>query len=412
LSLLDQGAVSGTNFLASVLIARAVTREQFGLYELAFTILTLALNVQTSLISTPYTVYSPRLSGAEQRRYSGSTLIHQFGIALLCAVCLLAAGAVLRLGLGPAGLGGVLQVLALIITFVLLREYVRRVCFAHLRMRTALAVDCVAGVLQLGGVALLFARGALSVERGYMLAGVGGLAGGLLGLAAVRGLLELRPARAASDLARNWRLGKWTLASVVGATASAELYPWFLAVFQGTDATGVLAACNRVVFLANPFLLGMMNFLAPRAAHACSRSRRELDRLVLCSTGFMLVVMLVFFAATALLAETLLGLLYGSRYSGWRLAVAVLALRHVVAALNVPVNAGLLAIERADLIFKSYLIGAAVSFGLGIPLVRAFGVSGAVWAMVASTTATVVFRHCHFWLGDERKRQLQGLPPV
>jgi len=60
LSLGDQAVASITNFATGVIIARASSKEQFGLYMLGFTLILLVTDLQTSLIATPYMVYAPR----------------------------------------------------------------------------------------------------------------------------------------------------------------------------------------------------------------------------------------------------------------------------------------------------------------------------------------------------------------
>ncbi len=396
-SLLDQAVVSGANFLASIIVARVLTREGFGLYELGFTIVVAVTNVQTALVSTPYTVYSPRLADSEQAAYAGSTLIHQLGLSAIAAVLLLAAGLALAGGVGPGRLAPIVNALALAIVLILLREYVRRICFAHLRMKTALVIDTIAMILQLGGLLLLARWGALSAPGAYLITGGACGLASLIGIAATRRLFAPRLARAGQDLRSNWTLGKWALASTLGATASAELYPWFLAAFHGYAATGILGACNKVVFLANPILLGLTNFLGPKAAHAYTRGRASLNRVVTQATFVVAVGMLAFAVLVALLSGWLLQVMYGSKYGGYERIVALLAVRHFITALNLPVNCGLLAVERADIIFRSYLAGATVTLVLGVPLVYAAGIQGAAWAMVASAAATTIFRHWRFW---------------
>ena len=59
--LADQGVSSATNFLTGVIIARACSKEELGLYMLGFSLVLFVTDLQTSLISTPYMVYAPRL---------------------------------------------------------------------------------------------------------------------------------------------------------------------------------------------------------------------------------------------------------------------------------------------------------------------------------------------------------------
>lgn len=91
-TLADQAVASATNFLTGVIIGRACTKEQFGLYMLGFSIVLFVMSLQNSLISTPYMVYSPRLKGNEHIRYTGSTLIHQLGLSGLIIIILVIGG--------------------------------------------------------------------------------------------------------------------------------------------------------------------------------------------------------------------------------------------------------------------------------------------------------------------------------
>ena len=82
-SLADQAVASATNFLTGVIIARACSKEELGLYMLGFSLILLMTDFQTSLITTPYMVYAPRLKGSAHALYTGSTLIHQLAFCLL-----------------------------------------------------------------------------------------------------------------------------------------------------------------------------------------------------------------------------------------------------------------------------------------------------------------------------------------
>ncbi|RPJ80416.1 MAG: hypothetical protein EHM13_12070, partial [Acidobacteria bacterium] len=107
----DQAIVSATNFLTGVVIGRACSKEEFGLYMLAFVVITLAAEVQTSLISTPYTIYRPRLDHREVPRYTAATLVLQLLFAAVSMGALLAGSRFLAASAGPPGLAPVLTAL-------------------------------------------------------------------------------------------------------------------------------------------------------------------------------------------------------------------------------------------------------------------------------------------------------------
>src|SRR5664280_807115 len=54
ISLADQAVASATNFLTGIIIARACSKEELGLYMLGFSLVVFVTDMQTSLIATPY----------------------------------------------------------------------------------------------------------------------------------------------------------------------------------------------------------------------------------------------------------------------------------------------------------------------------------------------------------------------
>lgn len=398
-TLADQGVASGTNFLTGVIIGRTLAKEEFGLYMLGFSIVIFLMTLQTSLISSPYTVYSPRLKDTAHFQYTGSSLIHQLAFCTLAILSLALAGVALSFGVGPHGLAPVVWALVVVITFIMLRDYVRRICFASLRMKTAFVLDSCVAVVQICGLLLLSHLGLLSTIHAFWILG---LACGLPALGWLiwsRRKFILSIHHALSDLRRNWLLAKWIFAASVASIVSSELYLWFLAGFHGTAVTGVLSACRGAFFLTNPLLMGMANLLGPKTAHAVScGGRAELDRIVVRSTLAILVPISVICLALIFLGGWLVALMYGPKYVGYGWIVSILALIPLIASLSLPTNCALLAIERPDAIFKSYLASGAVTLLLGIPLVSTYGVGGAAVAMLCSATVGTSFRIWSFWV--------------
>ena len=101
LTLADQAVASTTNFLTGVIIGRACTKEEFGLYMLGFTILFFATDLHASLVSTPYMIYSPRLKGRAHSLYTGSSLIHELGLSVMVIIVLVVGGGCSASALAP-----------------------------------------------------------------------------------------------------------------------------------------------------------------------------------------------------------------------------------------------------------------------------------------------------------------------
>ena len=396
-TLADQGVASATNFLTGVIIGRACAKEEFGLYMLGFSIVLFVMTLQTSLISTPYMVYSPRLIGREHGRYTGSTLIHQLALSALTIFALAVGGVALSFGVGPQGLAPVVWALVVVITFILVREYARRVCFANLQVKTALLLDSCVAVVQVSGLLLLAYLGVLSAGLAYWVVGLA------CGLAVVGWLIRMRKTfalqltRAISDLGRNWSFGKWVFASGLRWALSMNLYPWILAAFHGTASTGVWAACFGVAAIGNPLLLGMQNFLGPKIAHSYAEGgTMALRRFVIKASGFFSLVIAPFCVLLLVFGGSLIVILYGDKYTGNGLVVSILALNLLVSAMAFCFSRALFAMERADVDFAVNFVALFILLTLGFWLVKAFGPLGVACGLLSGNTVATAVRYILF----------------
>ena len=393
LSLADQAVASITNFVTGVIIARSSSKEEFGLYMLGFSLILLVTDLQTSLIATPYMVYAPRLKGRAHALYSGSTLIHQVVFSLLGMLALGCAAITSRFGIGPRGLGPVLWALGAMVGLIMLREFVRRICFAGLKLRSVLVFDICIGLVQVGGLLLLAHFGVLSASVAYLLIGpVCGIAA-LAWLWLEKDFFHLQLAQSVVDLKTNWTFGRWVFASGLVYTASANLYPWLLAFFHGPAAAGVFAACVGVVSASNPALLGLQNFLGPKTAHEfAAKGQRALRRLVLKISAMLAVPVGLLTMVLILWGDRFVALLYGKRYAGNGLVVAVLAVNLLFTALGFSFSRALLAMERARVDFVLNLVALVIMLTLGLWLVQTHGALGAAIGLVGATFATTLVK--------------------
>jgi O-antigen/teichoic acid export membrane protein len=393
LSLADQAVASVTNFATGVIIARASSKEEFGLYMLGFTLILLVTDLQTSLIATPYMVYAPRLQGRAHAQYTGSTLIHQVVFSLLATVVVIGGACAARFGVGPHGLEPVLWALAGVGSLIMLREFVRRICFASLKLRTVFVFDASIGLAQICGLLVLAHFKLLSAARAYWVIGA------ICGLAVLcwlwlnRHHYYLRIDESVLDLKRNLIFGKWVFASGLLWTASTNLYPWLLAFFHGAAAAGVFAACLGVVSASNPVLLGIQNFLGPKIAHVyATRGQIGLRKFVLKISGSMAVPVALLTLIMITWGDRFIGLLYGSRYTGNGRVVAVLACNLLLSAVVFSYSRALFAIERADLDFGLNFAAISIMLTLGLWLVKTHGPLGAALGLIIAGGVTSILR--------------------
>ena len=397
MALVDQAVVSGTNFLTTVIVGRMCGADELGIYALGLSLVLLITSAHESLVSIPYMIYGNRLQGSPRARYAGSVLVHYAMLAMLAMICLALVGAALLAQIGPSRLAPAIWVLAGIIPFLLLREFGRRLAFAHMHMSTALGVDVVVSTIQIGGLVGLAAAGVLSAGTAYAALGLGCAVAGGAWFAFTRTKFAVRWEQVPRDLRRNWLLGRWVFAGLITFMIHLNVVHWLLALVIGTAATGAFAACVTVVMVSNPFVQGISNVLVPRMARAFAEGGvAEVRRVANKSTLLLGITMALFCAVIVAFGGQVVTLVYGSLYAGLGPTIAVLAVSVLVRALGMSAFIGLVAVERPDVNFKANLLGLGITVVLASCLMHAWGVVGGACGLLAGDIVAAAVRWCVF----------------
>ena len=154
-------------------------------------------------------MYYPQTKSDQRKAYTGSTLIHELSLCCLTALFLFVLGIVL-LGLNSnRGLANLVFILTIVITFIILKEYARRLSFAQMKVRLILILDAVTAACQLVGLLLLVVFTTPSSAKIFVVTGVAVRAISIsVWLIRTREQFVIRMDRV-YDFRRNWLLGKW-----------------------------------------------------------------------------------------------------------------------------------------------------------------------------------------------------------
>ncbi|HYW80155.1 MAG TPA: hypothetical protein VE890_11290 [Thermoguttaceae bacterium] len=398
-SLFDQALVSGTSFVTTVCIGRMCSKDELGVYYLGLSIFYIVRGIQGQTVSAPYLVYCNRRRDAELASYSGSSLAHQAVFSMLTMAFLAVLACVLSMGIGPAALASVVWVLLGVMPFLLLREYTRRFSFAHLRLPVAIAIDATVAALQLGSLVLLAYFGGLSVLTAFV------VMGGACAVASVGWLLSKRHSfrfsgtHIVADWWHNWSFAKWALAGDLIGYSAPYIMPWIVVTACGETATGMLAACATLIGLANTFVMGVGNYLTPKAAKTYSSEGLDALCHLLTKTALMFVATLGGFALLVLLAGDYAAVfVYGSDYAGTGAGVVmtILALEMLAMSMGLTVGAGLWAMERPSANFAADVCTLTVTITTAICLVHPLGIVGAAAAALLGTSTGALVRFLTF----------------
>jgi O-antigen/teichoic acid export membrane protein len=181
---------------------------------------------------------------------------------------------------------------------------------------------------------------------------------------------------------------------------------WLLSFLIGPAAAGVLAACGSIANLANPILLGVGNYLAPRFAETVAlHSRQTTIRLYWETTGLLMLGAGLFSGVAILFGSELLWLFYRDpAYAPFGAVVGLLAVRLILAIPTVAADHAVVAMESPRGSALATVVGLLTTIALSVPLISAYQVLGAAIALVIGTAVESV---CLLWVFARRLRVWQ-----
>ena len=393
-ALFDQSLVSLTNFATALLIGRVCGKPELGVYALAWTLLSMVTEISGALITTPYTVLSPQLSRFRRSRYLGSIFVQQVALAIMFALVIVA-GALLGTWCGwvSHSLTNVFTTTAGAVVFVGVKEFVRRVSFADLRIGSAFFLDAMACAVQVVGILLLFQLGALSASGTFVVLGISSALAAGVWLWLHRRTFRFESLLYKQDLRRNWRFAKWVLVSGMLSAIARYLYPWMLAAFHGTSVTGAWAACAAIVAMCNPAVLGLSNYALPRISNVYAKSgSAAMRRSVHCFSFLFVLLLLPVVLTLGAFGERIVIRVYGVTYAGSATVLFLLGLNMLINTLTNPYSQGLFNLDSAKADTLINVLWLALLFTVGIFAVRSYAADGAAVALLASSTITAAVR--------------------
>jgi O-antigen/teichoic acid export membrane protein len=406
LSGLDQALISLTNFLTSVMLARALTPTQFGAYGVGFILTRFARAFQEGLIIQPMTAMAPGLEGDRRRAYISGVGGLQVGLALGGALACAGLGWYLT-RLGNTVAGPTLFALWCPILLAMPQEFVRRVFYTEGQVALAVLNTLVSGVAQLALLSVWLGAGSESGTVGlYAIGWSSGLAL-VLGLVQTRHLWTRRGLDLMATWRRNWRFGRWVLGGTAANWFAIEVYPVLTAGLVSFAATGAYRALQTIVAPVYSLLRAMDTYFTPRLADrrriAGAAGVVHMVRRMFLVTGPPVALVL---AVAVAFSEPLLRVLYGETYVDYAGGMKLMAVFYALLYSFWPIQSALKALERPKPIFVGSVAALLAMATLGVAAILRWEVYGTIagQALSAAILAIVLWGTWLRWLHTSRAK--------
>jgi O-antigen/teichoic acid export membrane protein len=393
LAILDQGLISGSNFLIGILLGRWLLPAQYGAYGLAFEIFLLLSFFHQALLLEPQRVFGPSDYPDRLQEYLGALLWLHAGLAVVVFFVLGISCWLLHELTRPDNLSGALAGITIAAPCILLLWLARNACYVKISPKGAAAGAALYCAIVLSGLLLLQRFKLVSPFFAFLLMGFAALASSAVLLIRLKPTLNLRTSRQMWRKVgeQHWEYGRWVLASLGLSAISGGIYYPLVSGFFGLATAGELKALLNFSLPIAQTLTALSMFFLPYA------SRVYQENGLISLRGLTWKITALFGAATVaywifliLLSKHILQSLYGGQYTELAPLIPWLALGSVPWNM-VAVPAIILRAVRSPVsIFGAYCASSIVVVLAGIPATWALGLRGALLSMILSNLAALV----------------------
>ena len=408
LAVVDQGLVTGSNFLVSILLARWLTVEQYGAYAVAFAVYLLVIMLYQSLLLEPMAVYGPSAYRDRLRSYFKSLWsLHLAASLLIFLLCIVSAGIAFQ-RTPTSSLGGALVGIAVAAPLVLLSWLVKRAFYVQLSPGPPAAAAVVYCAVIIAGLALAHKYQLLSPFSALLLMGIAALVSAIpLAIYLMRGLpATAGPVSVPETWLRHWGYGRWALASSALQWVPNSIFYPIVSSFSGMVAAGQLRALmnfSSPVFQGYSALVSLLLPYAARIHHQeGSAGSGVLSRRI---TGLFVSGAVVYWCVLLLFRAPAFHALYSGKYSEVMYLLPIVALSSIFWSAFVGPATALRAMDSPATILVAVGIASVISAAVGVPATWAFGIKGALWAITISQA--LGFAAIHFLL----RQKVQNAAP-
>jgi O-antigen/teichoic acid export membrane protein len=381
---------SALGFLATLYFARELGAEVLGLYALILTvvawlILGADLGIGPALIK--------RISeGKEEGAYLAAAVVWVLLLATALSVIIVLARPVLEAYIDGFDQYVAVSVVWFVVAFIFAKLFYKTI----LRILKGERKVHIAGLLdpvKIGGQSLLQVG---LVLLGFSLAGmvVGAVLGniliGLLGLAWV----SVRPTSPSKSHFRSlFDYAKFSWLGNLKARAFNEVDILLLGVFVPTALVGVYSIAWSLSKFLDLFGSAIRATLFPELSHTSAQESKQaaagMVEDALAYTGLIAIPGLV---GGVILGDRLL-MLYGEKFVEGTAVLGLLILAVLIFSYQKQLMGGLNGLDRPDLAFRVNAVFIALNASLNLVLISQFGIEGAAFASVLSTTASLALAY-------------------
>ena len=386
----DQGLFALTNFTVSVLLARWLSQSGYGAFSVAFSVLLFIGAVHTALLTEPMLVLGPSRYQERTAAYVGQLTILHFALTSILSVALVMVVGLLSVLNPQFAAATTLVALGVAAPGILFLWLMRRACYIESRPGLAAAGSLLYALLVPAGMLLLKQAGMLSAPSSLLTLGLGGLlvASWLLLRLARSSSVSTIPSPVRNVTRSHWSYGRWALPIGLLSWVPSNAVVLALPLWHSLDDVATLRVATTLMLPVQHLYGALGPLLMPALVRAGFSG--QLASVARVAMAIFVGLSLVYAPLVLVFGSQFATLLFGARYSISGATLWLLAAIPVVTAVSAVSGAVLRSLERLDRVLWSYVAATVVTLVLGLPLVFAYGVNGALTSTLVTAATTAI----------------------
>lgn len=361
ITLCDQAVVSGSNFLAGILLTRVLGIESYGSYAIAFLFVLFCSSIHQAFIISPMLSLAVKKEKEEKQRYFGTMLLQQILFSLLAAMLSFFIIQLSTLFAPQWNIASLNTVLPICIACYLMHDYFRKAFYVKLASHKALLIDCIAYGFQWVAFLSLTYFGMLSIVTAYASLLVG------FAISTVYGLYTHEKIHTNKRdfnklLIENWLYARYLVGTALLQWFSGNFFIITAGALLGSSAVGAIRIAQNIMGVLHVFFLALENEVPVKAAmlyHKVGLKQLMFYIRKVSVLGGSLTITIL--ALLAFFSKEILAFLYGSSYVEYHKVLIGFAIIYVFVFFGTTLRFAIRTVEKNKSIFIAYIFSTVFS---------------------------------------------------
>jgi O-antigen/teichoic acid export membrane protein len=379
LVLSDQIIFSGNSFLLTILMARILTPEKFGVFASIILGIYFIINILNALIIQPLQVMISQMKNTHA--YTSFSFFYQVAtiIGLLIVISLFS---FLEIELLEPVNTLIFPTTFFGIGFIM-QDYYRKLFLAQSKVQHTLIIDFTTALLQTSVLVTSLFLFTFSLETIILLLGVAYIPSLIIGSWFIKPSF-LQISQWASYLRVHWKQSKWLLLTAMVQWWSGNLFVVMSGIFISIEALGAFRLVQSLFGVLNIILQTFENYVLPQTSRLLHTSQKQAQQYLKSISIKSAIVFAIIISMVFVFAEPIILIAGGPQYVSYAYVIKGMSILYLIIFIGYPIRLSIRALILNKNFFIGYLFSLVFSLISFQYLLHTWGLTGAICGLIAS----------------------------